>query len=412
MIVALGQPCAASKWRQGPSDSDYSLRLIVGVIHDPYTRPSAQVMRIAQVAPLFEAVPPAGYGGTERVVYWLTEELVRQGHDVTLFASGDSRTSAKLVPGCAKALRKDAKCQDFLAYQVLMLEALRKHKSDFDIVHFHTDYTHLSLMRECGMAHVSTLHGRLDMPELDLIYREFSEAPVVSISKAQRRPLSQANWVGNVYHGLPRDLLKLHERPGDYLAFIGRMSPEKRPDRAIAIACATGKKLKIAAKVDRADREYFETQIKPLLDAPNVEFIGEIGDEQKGDFLGNALACLAPIDWPEPFGLNMIEAMACGTPTIAFRNGSVPELIEEGVSGFIVQTMEEAAAAVARIHTISRKACRNAFERRFTARRMADDYLRIYQEISEKNIQRTLETYDEAEDVISEMQEPLAENAA
>lgn len=339
-------------------------------------------MRIAQFAPLYEAVPPALYGGTERVVSWLTEELVRMGHDVTLFASGDSRTSAELQPGCATALRRNADCHDPLVYHVLMLESLRKRREDFDVVHFHTDYFHFPLSRECDLNQVTTLHGRLDLPDLDPIYTEFSDMPVVSISKAQRRPVPQARWVGNVYHGLPRDLLRFHPGPGKYLAFLGRISPEKRPDRAIAIAIRTGMQLKIAAKVDRADILYFESVIKPLLKHPNVEFIGEIGDAEKGDFLGNALACLAPIDWPEPFGLNMIEAMACGTPTIAFGHGSVPEIIENGISGIVVHSLDEAVQAVIRAPEISRHGCRKAFERRFTAKRMAEEYLRIYSSVT------------------------------
>jgi glycosyltransferase involved in cell wall biosynthesis len=350
-------------------------------------------MRIAQFAPLLEAVPPRGYGGTERVVFWLTEELVRQGHQVTLFASGDSRTSAELVPGCARALRHHPESRHIAAHYILMLERLWKRRADFEIVHFHTDYLHFPLTREGDLNHVTTLHGRLDDTALGLLYKEFCEVPVVSISKEQRGPLPHANWVGNVYHGLPGDLLSFHPGAGKYLAFIGRISPEKRPDRAIAIANQTGMELRIAAKVDAEDRRYFESQIKPLLDRPNIQFLGEIGDRQKGDFLGNALACLAPIDWPEPFGLNMIEAMACGTPTIAFRQGSVPEIIEDGVSGLIVQSVEEAVEAVARVGSISRRACRNAFERRFTARRMAEDYLRIYEQVSEQRIKPELPLY-------------------
>lgn len=265
-----------------------------------------------------------------------------------------------------------------------MLEKLRQRRAAFDIVHFHTDYVHFPLSRECDLPHISTLHGRLDLPDLELLYRQFDDVPVVSISKSQRKPLRQANWVGNVYHGMPKDLLKFQEKPGKYLAFIGRISPEKRPDRAIEIATMTGMHLKIAAKVDRADTSYFQTRVKPMLSRPNVEFIGEIGDDEKGDFLGNALACLAPIDWPEPFGLNMIEAMACGTPTIAFEHGSVPEIIEEGVSGFIVNSVKEAAEAVGRIGEISRAGCRKAFERRFTDRRMTEDYLRIYRRVAEQ----------------------------
>jgi glycosyltransferase involved in cell wall biosynthesis len=338
-------------------------------------------MNIAQVAPLYESVPPPGYGGTERVVSWLTEELVRLGHRVTLFASGDSRTSARLVPGSPAALRTNPDCQDHLAHHVLMFQQLRRLRAQFDVVHFHTDYLHFSLCREWGLNHLTTLHGRLDLPDLPSLYDEFCDMPVVSISRAQRRPLPAANWIGNVYHGLPEASLHYHSAPGDYLAFIGRISPEKRPDRAIAIAKAARMPLKIAAKVDRADREYFETRIKPLLGDPNVDFIGEIGDDQKAEFLGSAVACLAPIDWPEPFGLNMIEAMACGTPVIAFNHGSVPEIIDHGVSGIIVKNVEEAVRAVVRAKKMSRAACRHAFEQRFTARRMAQDYLKLYEQI-------------------------------
>jgi glycosyltransferase involved in cell wall biosynthesis len=341
-------------------------------------------MKIAQVAPLFESVPPVGYGGTERVVSWLTEELVRQGHDVTLFASGDSRTTAKLIPGSASSLRSTAGCKDALAHHTVMLEKVRKHRGDFDVIHFHTDYLQFPLCREWQVASLTTLHGRLDLPDLVPVYREFADVPVVSISKRQRDPLPDANWVGNVYHGLPSNLLRFHSSPGKYLAFIGRISPEKRPDRAIAIATGAGMKIRIAAKVDAADRVYFDNVIKPLLSQPNVEFLGEIGDHQKADFLGNAVACLAPIDWPEPFGLNMIEAMACGTPTIAFRLGSVPELIDDGVSGVIVESVEEAIEAVETVKSMSRAACRNMFEERFTARRMANDYLKLFEQLAEE----------------------------
>lgn len=338
-------------------------------------------MRIAQVAPLYESVPPRGYGGTERVVAWLTEELVRQGHDVTLFASGDSLTSATLVPGCAASLRTSATYKDSLAHHILMLEQVRQLRDEFDLIHFHIDYLHFPLSRHADLRQVTTLHGRLDMPDLPLIYREFSEMPVVSISLSQRVPLPDANWVGNVYHGLPQDSLPFHEGPGEYLAFIGRVSPEKRPDRAIEIAARAGMKLRIAAKVDAADAVYFDRVIRPMLSRPNIEFIGEIGDDIKADFLGNAVASLAPVDWPEPFGLNMIEAMACGTPTIAFAHGSVPEIIEDGVSGIIVRSLDEAVGAVGRAATMSRRACRDAFERRFTASRMAADYLAVYDQV-------------------------------
>ena len=343
-------------------------------------------MKIAQVAPLYESVPPAGYGGTERVVSWLTEELVRLGHDVTLFASGDSRTAAKLISGSAKSLRTLSDCRDALAHHIVSLDKVRKHRGEFDVIHFHTDYLHFPLCREWRVNHLTTLHGRLDLSDLVPLYREFRDVPLVSISKKQQEPLPHVNWVGNVYHGLPENLLRFHRGPGQYLAFIGRISPEKRPDRAIAIATAAGMKLKIAAKMDVADRSYFETTIKPLLARPNVEFLGEIGDDQKAAFLGNAVASLAPIDWPEPFGLNMIEAMACGTPTIAFNQGSVPELIDHGVSGLIVENVEEAVEAVERVKTMSRAACRNAFEERFTDRRMAKDYLKLYEQLLDEQM--------------------------
>lgn len=340
-------------------------------------------MRIAQVSPLYETVPPTGYGGTERVVSWLTEELVRLGHKVTLFASGDSKTSARLVPGCPVSLRTNPKSRDYLAPHFLMLEEVRKRRNQFDVVHFHTDYLHFSLCRQWETNHLTTLHGRLDIPDLAPLYREFNDIPVASISHAQRRPLPFADWVGNVYHGLPEHLLPFQQGTGNYLAFIGRISPEKRPDRAIEIARATGMSLKIAAKVDRSDQSYFDNKIEPLLHQPGIEFIGEIGDKQKADFLGNAVACLAPIDWPEPFGLNMIESMACGTPVIAFRHGSVPEIIEDGVSGVIVNSMDEAIRAVSQVKLMSRAACRRAFEERFTARRMAIDYVELYQQLVE-----------------------------
>jgi glycosyltransferase involved in cell wall biosynthesis len=344
-------------------------------------RQTKNFMNIAQISPLYESVPPPGYGGTERVVSWLTEELVRLGHRVTLFASGDSHTGAQLIAGSPAALRTNPNCQDHLSPHILMFQKLRRLRAQFDVVHFHTDYLHFSLCREWGLNHLTTLHGRLDLPDLPAVYDEFSDMPVVSISRAQRRPLPRANWIGNIYHGLPEASLRFHSAPGKYLAFIGRISPEKRPDRAIAIAQAASMPLKIAAKVDRADREYFESRIKPLLGQPGIDFIGEIGDDQKAEFLGNAVACLAPIDWPEPFGLNMIEAMACGTPVIAFAHGSIPEIIDPGVSGIIVKSVEEAVLAVERVKKMPRAACRHAFEQRFTARRMAQDYLKLYEQI-------------------------------
>jgi len=338
-------------------------------------------MKIAQVAPLFERVPPRRYGGTERVVSYLTEELVRQGHDVTLFASADSITAARLVAPCRKALRLDPACVDPLAHQILMLEMVFREAEQFDVLHFHTDYLHFPLSRRFPIRQVTTLHGRLDLPDLAPLYREFRDMPVVSISDAQRKPLPWANWQATVHHGLPHSLYAFQPKRGDYLAFLGRISPEKRGDRAIEIAREVGMPIRIAAKVDRADREYFESVVRPLLADPLVEFVGEIGEREKQDFLGNAFALLFPIDWPEPFGLVVIEAMACGTPVIAFPGGSVPELIEDGVSGFIVGSVEEAAAAVDRVSALPRKNCRQAFLERFTASRMAEEYLEIYRRL-------------------------------
>ena len=341
-------------------------------------------MRIAQVAPLFESVPPALYGGTERVVAYLTDELVAQGHDVTLFASGDSQTSAALVSVCPRALRLDPTCRDHLAWHVLMTEMVAARAESLDVVHFHIAHNHLPLVRRLGVAHVTTLHGRLDLPELVPLYTEFDDMPVISISDAQRTPLPNARWVATIRHGLPDSLLRFHAGPGSYLAFLGRISPEKRVDRAIAIATALGWPLKIAAKVDRADVEYFEAEIKPLLDNPLVEYIGEINEGEKSCFLGGARALLFPIDWPEPFGLVMIEALACGTPVVAFRGGSVDEIVEPGATGFIVESVEEAIEATKRIATIDRRACRSAFDRRFSSRRMAQDHVASYMKMIEE----------------------------
>lgn len=340
-------------------------------------------LRIAQVSPLFESVPPQLYGGTERVVSYLTEELVRQGHEVTLFASGDSVTSARLVPCCPKSLRLDPGCTDQIAHHVVMLDEVLEHvaRDAFDVVHFHIDYFHFPISRAYRIPHVTTLHGRLDLPDLAPLYRRYSDMPVISISKAQRKPLPFANWIGNVYHGLPEDALQLGDGKGRYFAFLGRICPEKRVDRAIEIALKTGMPLKIAAKVDRADCDYFEAEIKHLLKQPGIEFIGEIREDQKSEFLGNASALLFPIDWPEPFGLAVIEAMACGTPTFAFRCGSMPELLTPDVTGAIVDNMDEAIPAVERILTMDRAAVRRTFETRFTASRMAAEYVAIYESI-------------------------------
>jgi glycosyltransferase involved in cell wall biosynthesis len=336
-------------------------------------------MRIAQVAPLYESVPPKYYGGTERVVSYLTEELVHQGHEVTLFASGDSVTKARLIAGCRRSLRLDKQCIDQVAHHIVMLEHVFQQAAEFDIIHFHVDYLHFPLSRRRSTAHVTTLHGRLDIPDLVPLYQEFRDMPVISISNVQRKPLPSANWQATVYHGLPADLYRFRAQPGSYLAFLGRISPEKRVDRAIEIAKRVRIPLKIAAKVDRVDKKYFKSTIEPLLGDPLIEVVGEIGDGEKDEFLGNAFALLSPIDWPEPFGLVMIEAMACGTPVIAYRGGAVPEIMEEGHTGFIVEELEDAVEAVRRVPKLSRKGCREVFENRFTATRMANDYVRVYE---------------------------------
>ena len=338
-------------------------------------------MRIAQVAPLYESVPPRYYGGTERVVSYVTEELVRQGHEVTLFASGDSVTRARLVAACRRSLRFDKHCIDELAHQILMLENVFQRAAQFEIVHFHADYLHFPLSRRQPITHLTTLHGRLDIPDLVPLYQEFRDMPVVSISNAQREPLPWANWQATVYHGIPADLYRFRAEPGTYLAFMGRISPEKRVDRAIEIAKQVQIPLKIAAKVDRVDKDYFKLVVEPLLGEPLVEFVGEISEGEKVDFLGNAYALLFPIDWPEPFGLVMIEAMACGTPVIAYRSGAVPEVMEEGYTGFIVEELKDAVEAVRRVPELSRKRCREVFEQRFTATRMAHDYVRVYERL-------------------------------
>ena len=336
-------------------------------------------MKIAQVAPLYERVPPKLYGGTERVVSYLTEELVRQGHDVTLFASGDSVTAANLRPICEQALRLSAnRIIDSLAHHVRLIEIVAQEAHEFDVVHFHIDYLHFPLTRRQRITALTTLHGRLDIPDLYPLYQEFKQMNVVSISDAQRSPLPGANWIATVHHGLPADLLHLQEQPGRYLAFLGRISPEKRVDRAIEIARKVGMPLRIAAKVDAADRDYFETRIKKLIDNRLIQYVGEIAESEKQDFLGNAYALLFPIDWPEPFGLVMIEAMACGTPVVAFKGGSVPEVLDDGQSGFVVDGIEEAVTAIPRIARIDRRSCRRTFEKRFTAERMCDNYVEVY----------------------------------
>jgi glycosyltransferase involved in cell wall biosynthesis len=337
-------------------------------------------MRIAQVAPLYESVPPQTYGGTERVVSYLTEELVQLGHEVTLFASGDSVTTAELVPVCPRSLRL-TKSPDSLPHHYLMLEQVFSRSAEFDFIHFHVDYLHFPLSRRSSVAHATTLHGRLDLPDLPPLYREFRDMPVVSISDAQRAPLAFANWEATVYHGIPKSLFNFNEKPENYFAFVGRISPEKRVDRAIEIAKRAGRPLKIAAKVDRVDRHYFNTKIKPLLDHPLIEFIGEVNHHEKEALLGGACGLLFPIDWPEPFGLVIIEALACGTPVLAFRCGSVPEVLTDGVTGCIVENVESAVESVEKLLQLDRARCRHEFEMRFTVRRMAQDYLRLYERV-------------------------------
>jgi glycosyltransferase involved in cell wall biosynthesis len=336
-------------------------------------------MRIAQIAPLIESVPPRLYGGTERIVSYLTEELVRQGHEVTLFASGDSLTSAELVPCTEQALRLDPTVRDPLPYYMVMLDRVRRRAHQFDVVHFHIDYLHFPLFRDLAACTLTTQHGRLDLPDLSVAYRVFSEFPLVSISDDQRRPVPDWYWLSTVHHGLPANLYPFSPRAHrGYLAFLGRICPEKRPDHAIEIARRAGVPLKIAAKVDRVDQAYFDEVIRPLLRDPLIEYVGEIGERDKAAFLGGASALLFPIDWPEPFGLVMIEAMACGTPVIAYRRGSVPEVIEDGWTGFIVEDMAGAVAAVADLDRLDRGMVRARFEQRFTAQRMAKNYVAVY----------------------------------
>lgn len=338
-------------------------------------------MRIAQVAPLFESVPPRFYGGTERIVSYLTEELVRLGHEVVLYASGDSRTRAELRATTPHALRLDGRVKDPLAHHLVMLERVRQEAAEFDVVHFHTDYLHFPLSRVTGTAHLTTLHGRLDGPDLQPLFSAFAEVPVVSISRAQREPLPRANWVDTVHHGLPVELLRFQPRSDGYLAFIGRFSAEKRPELAVEIARRTGRRLKIAAKIDPAEREYFEEVVRPLLGHPHVEYVGEIDEAAKGEFLGRAAALLFPIDWPEPFGLVMIEALACGTPVIAYRRGSVAEVLSHGETGFVCDGLHEATRAVGWLDRIDRARCRRIFEERFSVARMAQDYLAAYRKV-------------------------------
>ncbi|MDH5392481.1 MAG: glycosyltransferase family 4 protein [Gammaproteobacteria bacterium] len=334
-------------------------------------------MKIAQVAPIEESVPPKYYGGTERVVSYLTEELVNLGHDVTLFASGDSSTSAQLVSVNDYSLRLGQSTDSF-AYYMLLISEVMKRAEEFDVIHFHIDYLHFPLSRQLKLPQLTTLHGRLDIPVLQKIYREFYDMPVISISNNQRMPLPSANWLSTVYNGVPEHIYTFQSVAGKYLAFLGRISPEKGIESAINIAIRAGMPLKIAAKVDKVDQQYFNDVIKPLLRHPLIEYIGEINELEKNLFLGNAYAMLFPIDWPEPFGLVMIEAMACGTPTIAYQCGSVPEVISHGETGLIVKNVEQALKSVEKIEAIDRHKCRQIFETRFSARRMANDYANAY----------------------------------
>ncbi|MGH8496803.1 MAG: glycosyltransferase family 4 protein [Gammaproteobacteria bacterium] len=344
-------------------------------------------MKIAQIAPLIESVPPKRYGGTERVVSYLTEELIRQGHDVTLFASGDSVTSARLEAVAERALRLDGACRDPLAWHVTMLQRVARLADTFDIIHFHVDYLHFPMSQALQLPHVTTLHGRLDLPDHRAVYNAYDQMPLISISNAQREPVPRLNWLATIYHGLPRQLYRFEPRPSGYLAFIGRISPEKRVDRAIEIARRAGRELVIAAKVDAVDRDYFAAEIEPLLTDPGVHYIGEVTDREKGEILGQAHALLFPIDWPEPFGLVLIEAMACGTPAVAFRRGSVPEIIDHGRSGFIVDDVDAAVAAVDGVSGLDRAGCRRMFENRFSARRMARGYLAAYRRIVDQELE-------------------------
>jgi glycosyltransferase involved in cell wall biosynthesis len=338
-------------------------------------------MRIAQVAPLAEAVPPKLYGGTERIVSYLTEELVAEGHDVALFASGDSITRAKLHPVCPTGLRFDGTCRYQEAYSILALERVAREAPQFDLIHFHLTHEHLPLFSRLGIPFLTTQHGRLDLPELASVFRSFPDAPLVSISDAQREPLPWASWAGTIHHGLPLDLYPPGLGAGGYLAFLGRIAPEKQPDVAIRMARRSNLPLRIAAKIDTDDAEYFMAHIQPLLAGADVEFVGEIDEARKSRFLGDALALLFPIDWPEPFGLVMIEAMACGTPVVAFRRGSVPEVVEHGVTGMIVETEDDAEDAVCRALSLNRGRIRRRFEVRFSARRMMSDYVRLYEKL-------------------------------
>jgi glycosyltransferase involved in cell wall biosynthesis len=349
-----------------------------------YSYPKGSRLRIAQLAPLYERIPPKLYGGTERVVSYITEELVRRGHQVTLFASGDSETGALLVPGCPQSLRLAGKAELGGFLQLPMISDVYDGAANrFDVIHSHIDYWSFPFARLTNVPTVATMHGRLDVEELHPVYARYRSMPLVSISDAQRTPLPLMNWVDTIYHGLPRDLLRFSPGPGKYLAFLGRISPEKRPDLAIEVARRVGIPLKLAAKVDAVDRDYFQTVIKPLLSPPDIEYIGEIGEPEKSEFLGNALAFMFTIDWPEPFGLAMIEALACGTPVIARPCGSIPEVIRNGATGFIVKSVEEMVAAVHDIGKLAREECRREFENRFTLEIMVDRYEQVYRQLIE-----------------------------
>jgi glycosyltransferase involved in cell wall biosynthesis len=339
-------------------------------------------MRIAQVAPLHESVPPKTYGGTERILSWLTEGLIKKGHDVTLFASGDSVTRARLISIVPRALRLEPNFMvDKVGYHALMFEQVLKLAASFDIIHFHSDYAHLPYVRLMQTPTLTTTHSRLDYLPLKEIWKENNGFPVVSISQAQRGPIPWLNWQATVHHGMPEEMFTLNEKPGEYVLFLGRICPEKRPDRAIEIARKAGIHLKIAAKVDPVDREYFNKEIKPLLDGPLVEYIGEVNDSQKQELIGNAIALIHPIEFPEPFGIVMIESLACGTPIVAFRTGSIPEVVDEGVTGFVVDNVDDAVKALQKVKTLDRKRCREVFEKRFSSSRMVDDYLTIYEQV-------------------------------
>lgn len=344
-------------------------------------------MRIAQVSPLYERVPPRYYGGTERVVSYLTEELVREGHEVVLFASGDSRTSAMLVPVCDFSLRSESRCLDPIALHMVMVEEILRRQDEFDIIHSHIDYLGFNLSRRTTVPVISTLHGRCDLWEHAYLFPEYQECSVVSISDSQRIPAPSANWIATVYHGIPADLYSFQEKGGAYLVYIGRISPEKKVESAISIAIRTGLPLKIAAKVDKFDAPYFEQKIKPLLGHPLIEFLGEVGDAEKNDLIGSALAFLHPVDWPEPFGLSMIESMACGTPVIARNRGSIPEVVDHGVTGFIFERDEEAVRYIRQdLPAFSRLSCREQFQKRFLAARMARDYVASYHAVLERDL--------------------------